>query len=67
LPLLGGVPVNDEAYSFFLNRGYRGRAQGILEVMTQNTTRFRMCAECVNAAGNWRGTGSCVSRSRVAP
>ena len=39
IALLGGVPMNDQAYPFFLNRGFRSVEQGQLQVMTQDTTR----------------------------
>jgi ribosomal protein S18 acetylase RimI-like enzyme len=47
IPLLGGVPVNETAYPFFLNRGYRTTPSGLLQVMTLHTDDFRLSAALV--------------------
>jgi GNAT superfamily N-acetyltransferase len=41
LSLLPGVPTETEAYSFFLNRGWRSYHNGVLLLMGQETSRFR--------------------------
>ena len=41
VPLLIGVPTNYEATPFLLNRGFRNPERRLLQVMTQDTTRYR--------------------------
>jgi ribosomal protein S18 acetylase RimI-like enzyme len=42
MPLLIGIPPNNETYPFFLNRGFRTYDRSLLQVMVQDTTRFRL-------------------------
>ena len=42
MPLLIGVPTNYQATPFLLNRGFRNPERRFLQVMTQDTTRYRL-------------------------
>ena len=42
MPLLLGVPPGGEAYAFLLSRGYRSYDRRFLQVMAQDTARFRL-------------------------
>ncbi|MCX7805651.1 MAG: GNAT family N-acetyltransferase [Planctomycetota bacterium] len=65
LPLLGGVPVNETAYPFFLNRGYRTMEGGILQVMTLDTSRFRLSRRIVGRKRENESRG--ISFGRMEP
>ncbi len=65
IPLLGGVPVNETAYPFFLNRGYRTRECGLLQVMTLDTSGFRLSRQILKRKRHNESLG--VSFGRLEP